>query len=516
MTVSKWIFQAIPLLGLLAGCQERVSPTDVQKPSPTGDIARFELHQPELFAEKGSHTNAWADFDNDGDLDLYVGFGGNPSPPNRLYRNDGGNFTDVAAEVGLADTEQTRAVGWGDYDGDGHLDVYVGFSGGSSTGPSLIANRLYRNDGRGEHFTDVTQSVGVELPPGGVSRQISWVDYDNDRDVDLFVAFRDRPDVLFRNDGGTFTDVSKTMGLVGSRASMGAVWFDFDEDGDLDVYLANMDGHANSLYRNDGTQFVDVAPELGVDSGGREILEEPALHAPGSIRPDLIDFDNDGDLDIYVTNLGTVDGLYRNDGEGRYVNVAHEVGLTNDGYRGTASWADFDNDGLQDVFVNGILFRNEEDRFTDVTPEVIKENVGGYGVQWADFDSDGDLDLALSSRNHYVIRNLLPAERARSSLQIMLLDAEGRHTRAGSEIRLYAAGTDKLLGTRIVESGSGYCSQNVMPVHFGLGDEGPVDVEITTLTRQGRKVARLQNVDPRSHTGGFLVVKVDADGDLVR
>jgi hypothetical protein len=246
-------------------------------------------------------------------------------------------------------------------------------------------------------------------------------------------------------------------------------------------------------------------------------LHQPELFADkGSHTNAWADFDNDGDLDIYVTNLGTVDGLYRNDGEGRYVNVAHEVGLTNDGYRGTAAWADFDNDGRQDVFVNGILFRNEEELFTYVTPEVIKENVGAYGVQWADFDSDGDLDLAFSSGNHYVIRNLLPAERARRSLQVMLLDAEGRHTRAGSDIRLYAAGTDRLLGTRIVESGSGYCSQNVIPVHFGLGEEGPVDVEFTTLTGQGRKVARLQNVDPRAHAGGFLVVKVDADGQLVK
>ncbi len=509
MKLSIGVFQTLFLLGFTAACREEVS-----RPEADG-VFQFELYQPELFAEKGSHTNAWADFDNDGDLDLYVGFGGNPSPPNRLYRNDGGRFTDVADEVGLADREQTRAVGWGDYDGDGHMDVYVGFSGGSTTGPSLEANRLYRNDGDGKHFTNVTQSVGVELPPGGVSRQISWIDYDNDGDVDLFVAFRDRPDVLFNNDDGTFTSVSEEMGLAGSRASMGAVWFDFDEDGDLDMYLTNMDGYPNSLYRNDADHFVDVARELGVDSGGRTIMEEPELHAPGSIRPDLIDFDNDGDLDIYVTNLGSVDALYRNDDGGRFVNVAQNVGLANDGWRGTASWADIDNDGRLDVFANGILFRNEEGRFKDITPEVIKDNVGGYGVQWADFDGDGDQDLALSSQNHYLIRNLLSERKDRHSLQVLLLDAKGRYTRAGSEVRLYAAGTEKLLGTRIVESGSGYCSQNAMPLHFGLGESGSVDLEITTLTREGRKVARLQNVDPKGHVGGFLVVNVDVDGQLV-
>ncbi len=495
----------------------------VKRPTPVAPLvmsgstersARFELHQPELFAEGGSHTNAWADFDNDGDLDLFVGFGGKPSRPNCLYRNDGGRFTDVAAKVGIADTEQTRAVAWGDFDGDGQIDLYVGFSGGSTTGQSFIGNRLYRNGGDGKHFTDVTGAVGVELPAGGLSRQVSWVDYDMDGDVDLYVAFRDLPDVLFRNDGGRFTDVSRAMGIGDSPASMGAQWFDFDQDGDLDIYLANMDGYANRLYRNERTRFLDVAGELGVHSGGRPIADEPELHAPGSIRPDVIDFDNDGDLDVYVTNLGATDGLYRNDGGGRFVNVANEVGLANDGYRGTAAWADFDNDGDLDVYVNGILYRNEEGRFVDVTPKVLEENVGGYGVQWADFDGDGDLDLALSSRNHYIVRNLLPAERARSSLQVTVLDGEGLPTRAGSEIRIYAAGTRNLLGTRIVESGSGYCSQNAMPVHFGLGELRAVDVEITTLTREGRKVAPVSDVDPRADR--FIVVKVDTDGQVVQ
>ena len=311
--------------------------------------------------------------------------------------------------MGVADTEQTRSVGWGDYNADGHLDLYVGFSGGSQTGPSFIGNRLYRNDGDGKHFTDVTQSVGLELEAGGVSRQISFVDYDNDGDVDLFVAFRGRPDHLFRNDDGKFTDVTKSM-RDDPGSSMGAVWFDFDEDGDLDMYLANMDGYANCFYRNDGGSFVEVAQELGLDTGGREIAKEPGSHDFGSIRPDLIDYDNDGDLDIYMTNLGTVDGLYRNDGNGQFVNVSDQVGLTNDGYRGTATWADFDNDGRIDVYVLGTVYRNEGNAFRDVTPSVVSRgNVGGYGVQSADFDGLMEIwTLApVSSRNHYLFRNLL-------------------------------------------------------------------------------------------------------------
>ena len=115
-------------------------------------VADFELVQPELFGAPESLTNAWADFDNDGDYDLFVGF--RPGRPNRLYRNDGGVFTDIAADVGVADMENTRAAAWGDFDGDGHIDLYVGLAP-----PEERSNILYRNDGSGRHFTEVTEAA---------------------------------------------------------------------------------------------------------------------------------------------------------------------------------------------------------------------------------------------------------------------------------------------------------------------------------------------------------------------
>ena len=158
----------------------------------------FEPVQPDLFSASGGQPSAWADFDNDGDLDLFVGFRGNL---NRLYRNDGGKFaSEIAAKVGLADAEDTRAASWGDFDADGHFDLYVGFTSRSS-----VPNRLYRNVGDGKQFTDVAASVGAEVPIG-TTRQVSWIDYDNDGDVDLSIAFRDRPTCFF----AMTTDVSLT------------------------------------------------------------------------------------------------------------------------------------------------------------------------------------------------------------------------------------------------------------------------------------------------------------------
>lgn len=475
--------------------------------------APFQPVQPEIFAAGGALTNAWADFDGDGDLDLFVGF--RKGGISRLYRNDNGKFTDVASQVGIADVGEIRAAAWGDYDSDGNLDLYVGFARGTPT-----PNKLYRNDGNGKHFTDVAIPLGVNLV--GTTRQVSWIDYDNDGDVDLFIAFRDLPNVLFRNDGaGKFTDVSKAMGVDDPRKTVGAIWFDFDEDGDLDLFVANQDGDLNGFYRNDGTRFVDIAHSLGVDGAPR-----PSTY--GSVGPCLADFNNDGHLDFFVANYGP-SALYRNDGKGGFMDVATELGLATDRHFVSCSWGDYDNDGRPDLYVSAFLsnivnyrdylFHNENGKFTDATPAVLLKHDADHGVQWADFDGDGAIDLSLASEhewgNHFLFRNALSSDRAARSLQVMVLDERGHYTRPGSEVRVYTAGARKLLGTGIVDTGGGYCSQNAMPVHFGLSADGPVDVEVTTLTRSGRKVARVANIDPRSFAKRWLVIKVDANGQVV-
>ena len=425
-------------------------------------------------------------------------------------------FTDVAKQIGLADNDVTRAAAWGDYDHDGHLDLFVGFV--SRQGSS---NRLYRNEGDGAHFTDVTEAAGIAL--SGSFRQASWVDYDNDGDVDLFLGLRDKPNVLFRNDDGHFTDVAKSLGLDDGRRTVGAVWFDFDKDGDLDLCVANMDGDANGLFRNEGMRFVDVAIESGLDAGGRAL----GFPSNGSVRPTLVDFDNDGALDVFMANYGP-NGLFRNAGNGRFENVAPRLGLAIDSYYDTGTWGDYDNDGRLDLYVNGTvtggtnhrdyLLHNDGDRFTDVTPRLLRDLASDHGAHWADFDNDGALDLALTGATadgmHYVAFNGASEQRARRSLQVMVLDDRGHYTRAGSEIRVFAGNTGRLLGMRIVDTGSGYNSQNAMPVHFGLTEEGLVDVEVTTMTTQGRKTVRVSEVDPMAYAGRWLVLKVDANGQV--
>jgi hypothetical protein len=467
-------------------------------------LPRFELVQPELFAVAGGQPNCWADFDNDGALDLFVGF--KAGVPNRLYRNVGGTFREVAAQHNMADLADTRAAAWGDFNGDGHLDLYVGF-----TRRSGERNKLYRNDGDGKHFTEVGRELGVDVM--GETRQVSWIDFDNDGRVDLFVAFRDAPNMLFHNEGNRFVDVAKDIGVDDPRKTVGAVWFDMNEDGRLDLFVANQDGTLNGLFRNDGSRFVDVARELGMDAAGR-----PSNF--GSNGPSVVDYDNDGRMDLFVAGYGR-NFLYHNDGAGRFTEVSAGMGL-NGGDRATpSSWGDYDNDGRPDLYVSSyveeplnehdFLYHRDDPAFHDALPAIIKAHGATHGVQWADFDGDGALDLALANNNpkggHYLFRNVLPRARARRSIQVHVVDGDGRHTRAGSEVRIYAPGTRNVLGGRIVDSGSGYCSQSVVPVHVGLSVGGNVDVEVTAMSAAGRQVTRVAGVDPNTLPKRVLVVK---------
>ena len=481
----------VPLV-FCAGLLLATGGTMAQQPAPG-----FTRIQPDTFGGNMALSNAWGDYDNDGDLDLVVAF---KHGDVRLYNNELGGFTNVGPALGLpTEGKERRAIAWGDYDGDGYLDLYIG--------SNRQGNELFHND-RSQGFTEVTDEMGVGIPRVS-TRQISWVDFDNNGSLDLFVADRVGPNVLFKNIEGKLVDVSSAIGLADERATVGACWFDYNQDGLLDLFLANQGTGKDALYRNDGGRFVDIAAILDMEGGPRE-------RSDGGVDCTVGDFNNDGHFDLFVATYG-INKLYQNDGNGGFDEVSNTMGINGNDHMVGASWGDFDNDGLLDLFVagyhdnNGVrsphdrLFQNLGTSFKELKLARTALNGADHGVQWADFDGDGDLDLSLTegyniAGRHPVVRNELTASVRNQSLQVSVIDENGVMNRAGAEVRIYDK-QGKLLGLRLVTTGDGYNSHSNLPVHFGLPGQDSVTVEVTFLTPGGRQAQRYDNVLLADHRG---------------
>ncbi|MDE3000849.1 MAG: FG-GAP-like repeat-containing protein [Gemmatimonadota bacterium] len=405
-------------------------------------------------ADQGSGFGAaWADYDGDGDPDLYVV---RSLHTNLLYRNEGDGFTDVSAMAGVqgADNDDGSAAAWADYDGDGDLDLYVTNYG--------LPNRLYRNDD-GE-FTDVATEAGVDDSGDGYGA--AWADVDRDGDPDLYVAnFGENR--FYRNEGGRFVEAAAEAGLADDGSSLQPAWADYDGDGDPDLFLAN--SGPNRLFRNDSGSFVDVTAEAG--------LAELGLGGP-SFGASWGDFDNDGDLDLYVPYYEETNRLYVNNG-GQFQEASGSLnagGADTSRSRG-AVWGDFDNDGDLDLYVtNGgqknNLFRNDVDTFIDVADSFRVSSVANSrGVALADFNGDGGLDIfvAVQDGGDHLFLN---RESNGNWLSIRPRGTVSSSDAIGARFEVAFGGTRAM---REITGGASYLSQDALTVAFGLGESETVD-----------------------------------------
>ena len=455
---------------------------------------------------------AFGDYDGDGDPDLYVV---NRGASNVLYRNEGDGtfpsrmtFSDVTLEAGVGDAGKGRGVVFGDYDHDGHLDMYV-----TNEGPNI----LYRNNGDGT-FSDVTIQTGTG--DIGSGRSALFGDYDNDGNLDLYVVNADGANVLYWNQGGmsfddapTFVNVAPQAGVADSGKGCGAASGDYDNDGDLDLYVVNFE-EANVLYRNDGDgRFSEVAVEAGVADSGKGV---------GTV---FGDYDNDGWLDLYVTNHGA-NVLYRNNGDGTFSEATLEAGV-GDAQKGVGTtFVDYDNDGFLDLYVvnwgANVLYRNNGDgTFADVTFEAgVGDRENGWGVTTGDTNGDGYPDLYIARAE----TNVLYTNRGEANhwLMVRTVGIQSNASGIGAQVRVVTGDSSglspsgrSLVQVREVSGGSGYCSQNSLPVAFGLGTStqvdsvivrwpsGTVDVLLTVERDQVLTVQEGRNTITAVHERGY-------------
>ena len=462
---------------------------------------------------------AFIDFDNDGWVDLFVLSGTRlegdpPGVTNRLYKNNrDGTFTDITKKTGLVRAGWASSVTVGDYDNDGFDDLFITYYG---------HNVLYHNNGDGT-FSDVTRRAGLEQNAVRYGSGCTWVDYDRDGRLDLFVANYlnttldklpkpgENPDCtwkgvavncgprglptgsvqLFHNNGdGTFTDVSKQSGVSAAAGSypMTTVAADYDNDGWPDIYVA-CDSTPSWLFHNqrDGT-FHEQALERGV------ALSEDGLEQAG-MGVGIGDYDLDGNLDIFKTNFADdTNVLYHNDGKGNFDDVTIRSGLgVETRYVGWGTGiVDLDNDGFPDLFVATgsvypevekkvpaypfrtprLVFRNLGDgRFEELIEEAgsgIGEAHASRGCAFGDFDNDGDMDILVINLNEppSLLRNDLSG--SGHWLKVLLIGVKSNRSALGS--RVTARYGNRVQAQEVLAQSSFY-SVNDRRLHFGLGTE---------------------------------------------
>ena len=484
--------------------------------------AAFEPMELDLFA-RGARVAAWADYDGDGDLDLFGAFN---DTTNRLYVSQGNAFT-YASQIAIARGRLITAAAWGDFDADGDPDLVVAAAG---AGPSIL---VYRND-RGD-FRDVTRDVGVAFA-GATVTQLAWIDYDHDRDLDLFIAFRDRANVLLDNASNRLSLVRNPFGAGAARRTSGAVWFDANGDARPDLLVANTDGDANSLYLGGMAHtFSERARAASLQGDGRRETDNARNAAIGATRQFCLgDVTGDGTLDIFMADTGTTrlmigptlpvqvesSGPPVGIGTPEYADSAKARGIALEGSFDACAMDDFDNDGRVDLFVSGtpkdatesrnFLFRNTGSAFVDATPESLRELPGATGAQWVDFDRDGAVDLVLTANDLVptLVRNLIPTPDAMRSLSVTLMNSSGRAVLAGAVVRLYDEGTRRVVGVRVMDAGIARGAQSEAPMHFGLPTSGKVDVHIVFPVSERRGAMTVHAVEPALFRGRSLVVRL--------
>ena len=435
-----------------------------------------------------SRSVNWIHYDNDGYLDLFVINGLEGGQQNFLYHNNhDGTFTKITAGPLVNGHAPSDGSSWADYDNDGDLDAVV-VAWYDST------NALFENSANGT-FTQILSSPIVN--DRGYSETCSWGDYDNDGYVDLYVSNSGSPGVggpkvnfLYRNNHDrTFTKIATGEIVTDAFYSRGVSWVDYDNDGDIDMFVVNERGQSENLYRN-------MLKETGTATFSKITTGQIVSDGGNSMSASWGDVDNDGDLDVFVANgwpAGSLSAFYLNNGDRTFTKVLNDTIVKSPGYHMGSAWGDFDNDGDLDLFVTtaygpsaaknelfkNMLMETGTLSFQRIGTGDIANDVGwSYGCAWGDYDRDGDLDLFVAktfneSENNALYRN--DNNNGNHWLEVRCAGTVSNRSGIGAKIRIKGTiGGHQVWQLREVDGQSGYCGQN-LDQHFGLGNATVID-----------------------------------------
>ena len=422
---------------------------------------------------------SFADFDNDGWDDLT--FATEEGTEIYFLKNNDGIFNSVSLN-GISNTFKTKQVIWIDYDNDGDQDFFVtGFEG---------VNKFYKNEGD-MNFTDISSTIGffqTDLFTYGVS----FADMDNDGDLDAFISNRDgeaddQRNYLYRNDEGTYIDITESAGLsMSSHLSFCSIIFDYNKDGFQDIYISNdKPDNLNILYKNNGDgTFDDVSEYSGAGIG------------INAMTTTIGDYNNDGWFDIYITNTPEGNELLRNNGDGTFTNVAEATATTFNSVGWGAVFLDADSDGLLDLYVSSdfdgsvgsflsAAFYHQQNNETFSIPQNIgfqDDTRKSYTNAIGDIDNDGKPDIVVGND---IEPNFLWANKTVNENNWLKVKLEGvisNRDGIGNTIEINIDGQSQY---RYTLAGEGYLSQNSFYEFFGIGEAAEVDYVKVTWTATG-------------------------------
>ncbi len=416
---------------------------------------------------------SWGDYNIDGWPDLFLSnsdrvprrsAGAHNLQRSFFFINLQGKFGNLSNEIGIPNTRYKTAT-WADYNNDGFPDLLLG------TKMASRPPKLYKNID-GESFIDVSEQAGITKELSTVTHGI-WADYDNDGYVDFFQAGKGLS-YLYRNKGdGTFEEVSEKAGIDGRIVTKSAIWFDSNNDGYQDLLLVNHGFNTFYLNLGNGT-FVDMTESSGLD--GHAIWHTNSACSG--------DYNGDGYIDIYMTNIGKANGnaLYRNNGDGTFTNMTFLTNTDDVGDGRTCAWVDFDADGKIDLFSTNHLSPNRlyrnlgGDVFVDVAPNVgIDKPIDVFAATWADYNRDGFMDVFLNG--HIGTGLMKNSGNSNNSVTFELIGngLTSNSSAIGARVEV-VTGNEKQI--REVSGGRGCCEQDMLPVYFGLGKNRSADVKV--------------------------------------